>query len=57
MRVNIETGAQALWRELAPASRTALFLISQVRVGADCQSSAYSQSYAPDELWVATGLR
>ena len=56
MRVDVETGEQALWRELAPANRTGLTGLSQVRVGADCQSSAYSAAYDPSELWIIDGL-
>jgi len=57
LRVDIETGAQTLWKELAPAYRTGLAGIADVRVGADCQSSAYSAQYLPSELWIASGLR
>ena len=56
-RVDVETGKQTLWKELAPANRTGLNSINQVRVGADCQSSAYSAIYDPSELWIADGLR
>jgi hypothetical protein len=31
--------------------------IGWVRVGADCQSSAYSAYYSPSDLWIADGLR
>jgi hypothetical protein len=57
LQVDIETGEQALWRELAPAYRTGLTFIVGTRVGADCQSSGYSVGYAPSELWIASGLR
>ena len=57
LRVDIETGEQTLWKELAPAYRTGLNSIQNVRVGADCQSSAYSAVYQPSELWIADGLR
>jgi Tol biopolymer transport system component len=56
-RVDLETGEQSLWRELAPASRTALIGIPSTRVGADCRSSAYSAQYFPSELWLVDGLR
>ncbi len=55
--VDVDTGKQTLWRELAPADRSGLNGILAVRVGSDCQSSAYSASYAPSDLWVASGLR
>ena len=42
LRVDVETGEQTLWKELAPANRTGLPGIPNIRVGADCQSSAYS---------------
>jgi len=56
LRVNVETGEQNLWRELAPANRTGLNGIVGIRVGADCESSAYSAYYAPSELWIVDGL-
>jgi hypothetical protein len=55
--VAVETGVQTLWRELAPAYRTGLNGISNVRVGADCQSVGYSAVCFPSELWIADGLR
>jgi hypothetical protein len=55
-RVDIETGEQTPWRELAPAYRTGLNGISYIRVGADCQSSAYSAYYFPSALWIVDGL-
>ena len=57
LRVNVQTGEQTLWKELAPANRTALTGIQNVRVGAECQSSAYSALYNPSELWIVDGLR
>jgi Tol biopolymer transport system component len=57
INVDVETGKQTLWRELAPTYRSGLGYIREVRVGADCQSYAYSAVYRPSELWVATGLR
>jgi dipeptidyl aminopeptidase/acylaminoacyl peptidase len=57
LRVVVETGEQTLWKELAPPYRTGLTGIPNVRVGADCQSSAYSALYFPSELWIADGLR
>ena len=57
LRVDVETGEQATWRELAPAYRTGLTVIGNIRVGADCKSSAYSAQYFPSELWLADGLR
>jgi eukaryotic-like serine/threonine-protein kinase len=58
-RVDLLTGNQVLWKEWAPAYRTgtAQDFAVKVRVGADCQSSAYSVLYAPSELWVASGFR
>jgi len=57
LRVDVETGEQTLWEELAPANKTGLGGVSAVRVGADCRSSAYSVVYEPSELWIADGLR
>jgi len=56
-RVDVETGERNLWRELAPTNRTGLNSIQNVRVGADCQSSAYSAVYQPSELWIVDGPR
>jgi dipeptidyl aminopeptidase/acylaminoacyl peptidase len=57
LRVDLETGKQTLWKEFSPAYRTGLAGIQSIRVGADCQSSAYATTYAPSELWIADGLR
>jgi dipeptidyl aminopeptidase/acylaminoacyl peptidase len=57
LRVDIETGEQTLWKELAPAYRTGLIDIPNIRIGADCQNSAYTASYEPSELWIVDGLR
>jgi eukaryotic-like serine/threonine-protein kinase len=57
LRVDVQTGEQALWKELAPTYRTGLTGIPTIRVGADCQSAAYSAQYIPSELWIASGLR
>jgi eukaryotic-like serine/threonine-protein kinase len=57
LRVDVETGERALWNELAPTNRTGLNGIPFIRVGADCQSSAYTVTYAPSELWIVDGLR
>jgi len=57
LRADVDTGEQTLWKELAPAYRPGLSGIGNIRVGADCQSSAYSALYNPSELWIADGLR
>jgi len=57
LRVDVDTGAQTLWKELEPVSRTEFNSFSEIRVGADCQSTAYSVVYEPSELWIADGLR
>jgi dipeptidyl aminopeptidase/acylaminoacyl peptidase len=57
LRVDVETGEQALWKELAPTNRTGLASIMNVRIAADCQSAAYSALYLPSELWIVDGLR
>jgi hypothetical protein len=57
LRVDVLIGEQTMWKELAPAYRTGLWGIPEVRVGADCQSAAYSAQYQPSELWIADGLR
>jgi hypothetical protein len=56
-RVDLQTGNQVLWKEWAPVYRTGIAAVTRVRVGADCQSSAYSALHSPSELWVASGLR
>ncbi|MGD0437843.1 MAG: WD40 repeat domain-containing protein, partial [Bryobacteraceae bacterium] len=57
IRVDVESGEQTLWKEWSPAYRTGLTGLDAIRVGADCQSSAYSVVYQPSELWIADGLR
>jgi Tol biopolymer transport system component len=57
LRADVETGEQTLWKQWAPANLTGLSGISAIRVGANCQSSAYSAWYQPSELWIADGLR
>ncbi len=57
LQVDVATGKQALWKELSPPKRTGLFGMPYVRVGADCQSLAYSATYFPSELWIVSGLR
>jgi hypothetical protein len=57
LRADVETGKQTLWKEWAPAYRTGLTGIPEIRVGADCQSSAYSAQYFPSDLWIVDGLR
>jgi eukaryotic-like serine/threonine-protein kinase len=57
LRLDVVTGEKAPWRELVPNSKTGLVGIPLVRVGADCQSSAYTALYRPSDLWIADGLR
>jgi eukaryotic-like serine/threonine-protein kinase len=57
LRVDVETGTQTLWKEMAPTNRTGLIGLDQVRVRADCQNSAYSAFYGTSELWIVDGLR
>jgi dipeptidyl aminopeptidase/acylaminoacyl peptidase len=57
LRFDIETGEQALWKELAPSYKTGLTGIGNLRVGADCLSAAYSAAYSPSELWIVDGMR
>jgi len=57
LRVDVDTGAQTLWKELTPVNRTEFKSFSAIRVGADCHSLAYSVIYEPSELWIAGGLR
>jgi Tol biopolymer transport system component len=56
-RVDLQTGNRVLWKEWAPSYKTGIRTVLAVRVGADCQSSAYSVMYQPSELWVASGFR
>ena len=51
LRVDIGTGEQTLWKQLAPAGS------GNIRVGADCQSSGYSAPNISSELWIVDGLR
>jgi len=52
LRVDIGTGEQALWRELAPVGGA-----GNIRVSADCRSSGYSFPNISSELWIVDGLR
>jgi hypothetical protein len=57
LRVNVETGDQTPWKELAPAYRTGFTGLSEVRVSANCQSLGYSSLYFTSELLTVDGLR
>jgi serine/threonine protein kinase len=57
LRVDVQTGEQTMWKEWSPGNRTGLNSLTAIRVGADCQSSAYSAFYTPSDLWIASGLR
>jgi dipeptidyl aminopeptidase/acylaminoacyl peptidase len=52
LRVDIGTGDQSLWRQLAPIGGA-----GNIRVGADCQSSGYGVPIISSELWIVDGLR
>ena len=56
-RVDLSTGDQLPFKELAPAYQTGLTGIPSIRVDAHCQSLGYSAYYGPSELWIADGLR
>jgi hypothetical protein len=56
-RMDVETGEQNLWKELAPAYRTGLSSVHPLRVRADCKSLAYSAGYHSEALWLVDGLR
>jgi Tol biopolymer transport system component len=57
LRIEVETGERALWREISPAYRTGLSAFSLIRVAADCKSSAYAAGYGPADLWIVNGAR
>jgi eukaryotic-like serine/threonine-protein kinase len=57
LRVNLATGGQSIWKEWAPANLTGLNGITDLRVGVNCQSSAYSAFYIPSELWIVDDMR
>jgi len=57
MRVNLASGEQRLWKELAPAERTAIWEIEPIRFTPDCEAYAYSAWYQPNTLYVASGIR
>jgi eukaryotic-like serine/threonine-protein kinase len=57
LRVDVETGEQTLWKQWTPPNRIGLAGASEVRVGADCQSSAYSSLFIPSDLWIVGGMR
>jgi Tol biopolymer transport system component len=55
-RVDLETGHRELWKELAPADRTAVIRISRVVMTPDARTYAYSFARFPVTLYVAEGL-
>ena len=57
LRVDPVTGRQALWKEIAPAMKAALWEIQPIRVAPDCESYAYSAQYLPETVFVVSGLR
>lgn len=57
LRVDLKTGRQTSWKELAPPYRTALWGIQPIRVAPDCESYAYTAQYQPATLFVVSGLR
>jgi Tol biopolymer transport system component len=57
MRLNLESGASTLWREIAPVERTGLVRIQSIRVAADCQTYLYSPWVQADTLLVMRGVR
>jgi Tol biopolymer transport system component len=52
LRVDIGTGVQSLWKQLAPVGGA-----SNIRVSADCRSSGYTVPNISSELWIVDGLR
>jgi len=57
LRVDVASGRQTPWKELAPASRTGLWGIQPIRVAPDCESYAYTAQYSPSTVFVVSGLR
>ena len=57
VRVDLQSGQQRPWKELAPPDRTSIFGVQPVRVSSDCETYAYSVWYQPGTLWVVSGLR
>jgi eukaryotic-like serine/threonine-protein kinase len=51
LRVDLETGEQALWKQIAAAGA------GNIRVSADCRGSGYSVPNISSELWIVDGLR
>jgi Tol biopolymer transport system component len=54
-QVDLNTGNQTLWRDLAPTDKTGS--IYALRVAADCKTFGYSSGYVMSNLWVVDGIR
>jgi hypothetical protein len=57
LRVNLKTGQQSPWKDLAPAEGTSLWGIQPIRVAPDCESYAYTAQNEPGTVFVVSGLR
>jgi Tol biopolymer transport system component len=56
-RLNLSTGEQRPWKDLAPADRTALTSVGCIRISRDCETYAYTSQYDPSDLWMVSGVR
>jgi hypothetical protein len=56
VRLDLQSGGQRPWKDLAPPDRTALTLLRPIRFTSDCETYAYSPQYDPATLFVVSGL-
>ena len=52
VKVDVQSGKQQPWKELAPRDRTALSMVSPVRFASDCETYGYTAQYDPSTLSV-----
>ncbi|HUD98581.1 MAG TPA: protein kinase [Bryobacteraceae bacterium] len=57
LKVDIRTGSESLWTRRLHADRAGLDGLLETRIGADCQSVAYTTMHNPADLWLVDGLR
>jgi hypothetical protein len=57
VRIDLSSGKQHTWKDIAPSDRTALTMVGPIRVAADCETYAYTAQYDSSTLWVVKGVR
>jgi hypothetical protein len=57
VRVNLETGKRALWRELSPLDPSGVFVVDRVKISADGAAHVYSNRRVISWLTIIDGLQ